>query len=136
VSTKKLFLHFPKCETEKPIVYQLVKDYNLVINIFRARVTPDEEGYLVLDVTGEEEDIERGMEFVKTFDVSIDPVNKGVRWDSARCVHCTNCVPHCPPRALHVPDRTTMRVAFSEEDCIECLACIKNCPFAACSSPF
>ena len=52
--TKKLMLFFPRCECEKPIVYHLVKDYNLVVNVFRAKVTPEEEGYLVLDVTGTE----------------------------------------------------------------------------------
>ncbi len=134
--TKKLFLHFPQCETEKPIVYHLVKDYNLIINIFRAKVTPDEEGYLVLDVTGEEEDIDRGMDFVKTFDVTIDPVNKGVRWNADRCTHCGNCITHCPTHALHIDDRRTMTVAFTEEKCIECLACLKNCPYGACTSAF
>ena len=36
MTTRKLFLHFPKCETERPIVYHLVKDYGLIINIFQA----------------------------------------------------------------------------------------------------
>lgn len=134
--TKKLFLHFPKCETEKPIVYHLVKDFGLIVNIFRARVTADEEGFLVLDVTGSEEAIAQGMDFVKTFNVTIDLVNKGVRWDQERCSHCGNCVPHCPTRALAIPDRGTMRVTFTEERCIECLACLKNCPFGACTSAF
>ena len=64
--TRKLFFRFPKSETEKPIVYHLVKDHNLIINIFRAKVTAEDEGYLVLDVTGKEEDIERGLDFRKT----------------------------------------------------------------------
>jgi len=136
VITKKLFLRFPKCETEKPIVYHLVKDYGLIINIFRALVTADEEGFLVLDVTGTEQAIEDGMKFVKTFNVSIDPVNKGVLWDEQQCTHCGNCVPHCPTRALSIPDRRSMRVTFTEERCVECLACLKNCPYGACSSAF
>ena len=76
--TKKLMLFFPRCECEKPIIYHLVKDYNLVVNVYRAKVTPEEEGYLVLDVTGTEEDIERAMAFVKTFNVSINYSGKGV----------------------------------------------------------
>ena len=52
--TKRLTLFFPKSESEKPIVYHLVKDHNLVVNIFRAKVTPEEFGYLVLDVSGDE----------------------------------------------------------------------------------
>ena len=51
--TKKVLLLFPKSETEKPIVYHLVKDYDLEVNIFRAKVTADEFGYLVLDLTGD-----------------------------------------------------------------------------------
>jgi ferredoxin len=136
VITKKFFLYFPKCETEKPIVYRLVKDYDLMINIFRAKVTPDEQGYLVLDVTGEEDNIQRGMDYVRQFNVTVDTVNKGVRWDAAACTHCGNCVPHCPTRALDIPDRRTMKVVFNEELCIDCLACLKNCPFNACTSAF
>ena len=76
--TKKLMLFFPKCECEKPIIYHLVKDYNLIVNVYRARVTPEEEGYLVLDVTGTEGDIEKAMDFIRTFDVSVNTTGKGV----------------------------------------------------------
>jgi Pyruvate/2-oxoacid:ferredoxin oxidoreductase delta subunit len=136
VSTRRLLLYFPKSETEKPIVYHLVKDYDLVINIFRAKVTPEEYGYLVLDVTGSEQNIARGMEFVRTLNVQVDETQKGVRWDRSRCTMCTNCIPHCPTKALHVADRTTMEVAFASELCVECLSCLENCPFGACSSIF
>lgn len=134
--TRKLFLRFPKCETERPIVYHLVRDFDLEINIFRAKVTPDEEGYLVLDVTGDEQKIQQGVEYVKSFGVAVDSANKGVRWTPDKCTHCTNCIPHCPTHALHIPDRDTMEVAFQEELCIECLACLRNCPFGACVSAF
>lgn len=136
IITRKLFLHFPRCETEKPIVYHLVKDYDLIINIFRAKVTADEEGFLVLDVTGEEADIERGMAYVKSFNVTIDPVNKGVRWNRERCTHCGNCLAHCPTHALRLRDPATREVTFLEDVCIECLNCLDNCPFGACSSAF
>jgi len=136
MSTKRLLLYFPKSETEKPIVYHLVKDYDLVINIFRAKVTPEEFGYLVLDVTGSEENIASGMDFVRTFNVQVDEAQKGVRWDRGRCTMCTNCIPHCPTKALHVADRATMEVAFASQLCVECLSCLENCPYGACSSIF
>jgi ferredoxin len=136
MSTRRLLLYFQKSETEKPIVYHLVKDFNLVINIFRAKVTPEEYGYLLLDVTGSDEDIRRGIEFVKTYNVQVDETNKGVRWDAEKCTMCTNCIPHCPTKALHVTDRATMEVAFSSDLCIECLSCLDNCPFGACTSIF
>jgi ferredoxin len=134
--TKKLMLFFPKCECEKPIIYLLVKDYNLVVNVFRAKVTPEEEGYLVLDVTGTEEDIERAMAFLKTFNVSINYSGKGVTRDENSCTHCGHCITHCPTSALRIDDKTTREVIYSEADCIECLACIRVCPFGALASAF
>ena len=134
--TKRLLLYFPRSETEKPIVYHLVKDYGLVINIFRAKVTPQEYGYLVLDVTGTPEAIEKGIAFVKTFDVTIDESNKGILWDEKRCTSCGNCLTHCPTDALHIADPETRRIAFDGTLCIACMACIDNCPFNACSSIF
>lgn len=134
--TKKLMLFFPKCECEKPIIYHLVKDHNLIVNVYRAKVTPEEEGYLVLDVTGAEKDIENAMAFVKTFNVTISDTGKGVIRDEDACAHCGHCVAHCPTEALHIPDRTTREVVYRETDCIECLACIRVCPFGACASAF
>ncbi len=134
--TRKLMLYFPECETEKPIVYHLVKDYDLIINIFRARVTPDDEGYLVLDVTGTEENIQKGIRFIEDLDIRISTTEKGVRWERDKCVQCGSCVPHCPTKALSIPDRNTMEVVFNSEECIECLSCLKVCPFGAVSSLF
>lgn len=134
--TRKLHLYFPKCECEKPIVYRLVKDYGLIVNIFRAKVTPEEEGWLVLDVTGEQEAIEQSIEYVRTFNVTITDVGTALIWKADICTHCGNCLTHCPTAALHIPDRTTMRVAFDPEKCIECLGCVKNCPYGACIPSF
>jgi len=134
--TKKLMLYFPKCECEKPIIYHLVKDHNLIVNVYRAKVTPEEEGYLVLDVTGTEEEIEQGIEFVKTFNVTVNFTGKGVIRDDVGCTHCGYCVVHCPTGALHIGDKATREVVYNEADCIECLACIRVCPFAACASAF
>lgn len=134
--TKKVLLYFPKCETEKPIVYRLVKDYNLMINIFRAKVTPEEEGFLLLDITGSEEDYQKCIDFLKTFDVEINETLKGVHWDAEKCTQCSNCIPHCPTNALYISDRPRMSITFDSDKCIECLSCIRNCPFNACISLF
>ena len=134
--TKKLMLFFPRCECEKPIIYYLVKDHNLIVNVYRAKVTPEEEGYLVLDVTGTEGDIEAGMEFVKTFNVTISYTGKGVTWNADECTHCCHCITHCPTGALHIADEATREMAYAESKCIECLACIPVCPFGVCASAF
>jgi len=134
--TKKMMFFFPKCECEKPIIYHLVKDYDLVVNVFRAKVTPEEEGYLVLDVTGTEEKIQQGIDFVKTFNVTVDFTAKGVRRDLELCTHCGGCVTHCPTGALYIANESTREIGYKEVDCIECLACIRVCPYGACISAF
>ncbi len=136
MTTKKLLLYFPNSETDKPIVYHLVRDYDLVVNIFRAKVTPDEYGYLMLDITGTDENIARGLDFLSSFDVRISESDKGLTWDETRCTSCGNCFSHCPTDALHIEDPGTRKVAFDATVCIDCLSCIDNCPYGACSSIF
>ncbi len=136
MATRRVLLSFPRSETEKPIVSQLVKNYDLEINIFRAKVTPEEYGYLVLDVSGSEEDIRRGMDWVKTFNVTVNESTVGVAWSAERCTHCGNCLPHCPTGALRIVDQRTRAVSFAAAECVECLACLTNCPYGACSSVF
>ncbi len=134
--TKKLMFYFPKCECEKPIIYHLVKDHDLIVNVFRARVTPEEEGYLVLDVTGAEEAIAAGIDFVKTFNVAVSLTGKGVLREDESCSHCGYCVPYCPTEALKLGDDNTREVLYDENKCIECLACVRVCPYGACTSTF
>ena len=135
-ATKKLMLFFPRWESERPRLYHLVKDYNLIVNGYRAKITPEEEGYLVLDVGGTKEDIERGVEFINTFDVRINDTERGVTRNKDRCTHCGHCVVHCPTGALFLVDEKSREVGYNESDCIECLACIRVCPYGACKSAF
>lgn len=136
MNTKKLFLYFPSTKVDQPIINHLVKDYNLTVNIFRAKVTPEESGYLVLDVGGEEADIPQAIEYLKSLDIEVNETGKGLHWEQQKCVHCGNCPSHCPTGALQVVDRDTMRLRFDEDLCIQCLSCIDNCPFGALTSVF
>ncbi len=133
---KKLLLFFPRYDSEKPIIYHLVKDYNLVVSVFRATITPEEEGHLVLDVVGTEEDFQQGMEFLATCNVTINDSGRGVSRDVDRCTHCGHCVVHCPTSALFIADEKTREVGYNDAECIECQACIRVCPYAACASTF
>jgi ferredoxin len=132
--TKKLYLYFPKSEIERPIVYNLIREYNLIVNIIRSKVTPNEEGYLSLEITGKPEDIEKGFDYLKNLDVEIHIGNVGVIWDASRCTHCGNCVVHCPTEALHFKNTATREIDFDESKCVECLACLTNCPYGVCTS--
>jgi ferredoxin len=136
MNKKRILLNFPKEAADRPIVYHLVRDFDLQVNIFRARITPDDQGFLVLDLQGDERRIESGIAFLRDNRVEVDENNLGLRWIRTLCTSCGNCLTHCPTGALAVPDRHTMEVCFDSALCVECLSCVAICPFGACSSLF
>ena len=56
-----------------PIIYDLGKEFKIVTNIRRADVTED-RGWVMLELVGDMEEIERGLEWVAAKGVRVDPV--------------------------------------------------------------
>lgn len=56
-----------------PVIYELGKQFSIVTNIRRADVT-DDRGWVVLELVGDLEEIERGLEWVASKGVRVDPV--------------------------------------------------------------
>ena len=134
--TKRVILNFPKFNAGQPIITKLIKEFDLEINIYRAQVTPNKEGYIAIDIIGEESLIEDGLDFIESLNVDVDLAMNSLLWDQDRCVGCGNCVPHCPTGALHVGDQRSRQITFHRNLCVECLSCVENCPFGACVSIF
>jgi len=125
--SKKIVLHFPSKLVDQPIVYKLVKDFDLQFNILKASVTSGEEGLMVLELTGKKENFDKGIEYLQSCGVKIQPLSKDVVRDEAKCTHCGVCVPVCPTGALIV-DPKTRKVVFHNDKCIACELCVKICP--------
>jgi ferredoxin len=127
--SKRVVLHFPKRLVEQPVIYHLVKDYNLEFNILRASITaePEEEGLLVLQLKGEQEEYDKGVKFLLKSGVKIQSLSQDVTRNEARCTHCGACVTICPPGAFEI-DLKTRQVRFNDEKCVACGLCIKTCP--------
>ena len=58
---KKVALVFPRELVGEPITYKLIKDYNLIINILKAKIIPYKEGKLDIEISGEKENLNRGI---------------------------------------------------------------------------
>ncbi|MBA7606350.1 Ion-translocating oxidoreductase complex subunit B [subsurface metagenome] len=127
--SKRVVLHFPKRLVEQPVIYHLVKDYNLEFNILRASITaePEEEGLLVLQLKGEQDEYDKGVKFLLKAGVKIQSLSQDVTRNEARCTHCGACVTICPPGAFEL-DLKTRQVRFNDEKCVACGLCIKTCP--------
>jgi len=127
MTSKRIVLHFPQRLVDKPIVYRLIKDFNLEFNILKAYVTPQEEGLMVLELRGEDKEYDRGLEYLRSSGVDIQPLSEDIVRNSVKCTDCGVCVTVCPAQAL-VVDQATRKVIFDEEKCIACELCIKICP--------
>ena len=64
---------FPQELITLPIIYELGKQYNIVTNVRRADVTED-RGWVVLEMDGPIEEIERALDWVAAKGVRVDPV--------------------------------------------------------------
>ena len=70
-------LTFPPALIQEPIVYRLVKDFDIVINIRRADVKAD-YGWVVLELEADEPTLERGVTWLKAKGVQVDPIEHDV----------------------------------------------------------
>ena len=75
----------------KPITYHLIKDYGLQINILNADISLNKTGKLVADISGEEDNIKKGLQFIEDQGVEYSIFNKSVIWNEDKCVHCGAC---------------------------------------------
>jgi len=70
-------LIFGKDLVTEPVIYHLGKNYAVVTNIRRADVTR-EESWVVLEMTGEPEELDRGVTYLESRGVRVEPVEGDV----------------------------------------------------------
>lgn len=124
---KKVVLTFPKNLVRQPIIYHLVKDYNLIINILRAQIMPDEEGKMVIEIEGSKADIDRGLRFLKRQSLHMELLGKDIKLDEQKCIDCGACTAVCATKALSI-DKNTKELVFDRTKCVLCGLCAPACP--------
>lgn len=127
---KRVVLHFPRSLVDQPVICRLAKDFSLEFNILKASVTPKEEGLMVLELSGERENYERGLKYIAETGVEIQPLSQNVTRNEERCTHCGACVVICPTGALSL-EPETRQVSFDDGKCIACELCVLACPLRA-----
>lgn len=125
---KKVILVFPPALTEQPLTYHLVKDFDLAINILQAKVTPGEEGKMVVELSnGSETNIDAGINFLLEQGVNVTPVSQKIVLAEADCINCGSCTAVCRSEALTIGP-PEWKLQFDKEKCIVCQMCVKACP--------
>ncbi|MEA3560942.1 MAG: 4Fe-4S binding protein [Candidatus Omnitrophota bacterium] len=128
--SKKIVLHFPHNLVDQPTISRLVKKYELSFNILQAKITPDEEGLMIIEFSGKESDYYNGIKYLQKLGVGIQPLEKDVHRNEDRCTQCGVCTVVCPTGALSM-NREDMTVSFDVSKCTGCELCVPACPVRA-----
>jgi len=135
VAKKKLVFSFPPRLIREPVTSNLIRRFDLEVNLLRARIQPREQGRIVAELSGTPESLEAGLAYMEDQGVQVDPLIQEMRYYEDRCVHCTACTAVCPTDALTVHPETR-ELVFDPSHCIMCESCLAACPYGAMDSQF
>lgn len=127
---RMLVLRFSTEIVDKPIITNLVRNYNLTFNILKAQIYPRKEGMVVLELRGNRDDFHAGVQYLKDIGVVVESIAQAIRRDEEKCYQCGACTAICPTGALHI-QRPEMCVLFESERCSACELCVNACPSRA-----
>ena len=71
--TKRVKFTFPQELIKEPVIYKLGVDFGIVTNIRRADIS-DDMGWVVLELEGESDVVDEGLEWVISTGVRVDPI--------------------------------------------------------------
>ena len=74
MAKRRLMLTFNEETLAEPIIYTLGQQFNLITNICQANVTED-QGWCLLELEGQNEDIEAGITWAISRGVRVEPTN-------------------------------------------------------------
>jgi len=73
MATRRMKLTFPEHLVKEPVLYTVAKEYDVLPNIRLARVSPT-AGEIVLELSGEEENLERSVARFQEQGIEVEPV--------------------------------------------------------------
>ncbi len=71
-TVQRVRLTFPDRLIKEPVVYQLGKKFDIVTNIRRADIQ-EGIGWVILELEGDDAEIDRGLDWARTVGVRVDP---------------------------------------------------------------
>ena len=125
--SKRFVLTFPPAQTGEPIMYNLIRKYDIMVNIVKADITPGKVGHLVMEMTGPSKMLKEGMTYIRQQNVDCEPIDKKIYYDNEKCIHCGACTSVCFAGALTLR-KDNAELSFEPEKCVVCELCLKSCP--------
>ena len=128
--SNKLLLNFPRELADQPIIYRLVKDFELIFNILQANIQPGKDSLMILELSGTSEHYAEGMLYLIERGVDFHLLDKKVQKNESRCIDCGACTGVCFTRALSM-NLDEMILEVDRTKCIGCMLCYHTCPHRA-----
>ncbi|CAN2039771.1 L-aspartate semialdehyde sulfurtransferase ferredoxin [Candidatus Magnetomoraceae bacterium gMMP-15] len=125
--SKILILKFPAAASDKPVVCDLAREFDLTFNILNATILPRKEGRMVLELFGHKKNFKQGVKYLKNNGINVENAGNDVERDEKKCTHCGACTAVCPTNALYIK-RPEMYVVFDHKKCSLCEMCVTACP--------
>ena len=125
MTKRKFLLDFSPTIVNQPIIFRLVKDFDLMLNILRAGID-ERGGYTVMEIDGKPSQIKKGVTFLENCGVEVKELNEYVSKDEEKCTSCGACISICPAEAFEMM-KETYKVEFHKDRCIACGLCIDVC---------
>jgi ferredoxin len=122
----KAWLKFSPDITNKPIISDTMKSFDIDFNILRANITP-KGGKILVELSGNQ--VEESIEYMESQGIRVDPIKKVVRKEEEKCVDCGACVSLCPVKAINISD--DWDILIDDQLCIGCGFCTTSCPMKA-----
>ncbi|MFA6507992.1 MAG: NIL domain-containing protein [Treponemataceae bacterium] len=126
----KYVLGYSAETASEPILWKLVKEYDIRVNILRAEISPGQEGNMLVEFdVDEERKIQSAIAWIESIGVSCVSVAKRLSWNEEACVDCGACAGVCFSGAIAM-DRNSWKLEVDRDKCTACGLCVKACPFA------
>ncbi len=127
MKSRRFVLTFPPETTGEPITYNLIRKFDIMVNIVKADVTPGHIGHLVMEMTAPPKILNEGLEYIREHNVECVSIDRRITYRKDMCIHCGACSAVCFAGALTMV-RKTAELTFDPEKCVVCELCLTACP--------
>lgn len=124
---RRMVLNFSAETVGEPVTYNLIREYDVLINILNADISHGREGQLLIEMAGEKKRMQQALAYLEDLGVKISPVVRTILFRESECIHCGSCASVCYSEAL-LMDPASRILQFTPDKCVACELCIKACP--------
>ncbi len=110
---------------QKPLIWEMSKNYEIMFNIYRAQVDSDLSGHLILEIEGSSKAIHAAVEFLEASGAEVKYMESDLILHEDKCTRCGACISVCYTRALKIDDWNNIQLELSR--CIRCNQCLEVC---------